>query len=476
MKILFVASEAAPMAKVGGLADVVGSLPIALRALGEDVRTMIPQYGCIDASRFPFTRIKSGTKIETSGQVKTVDLNLTQNGGVPVYTLENQEYFGTKEVYSNDLERFFFFSRAVFKILPGLDWQPDIVHCHDWLTALVIMWLKKAGYSYSCVFTIHNLAYQGTFDNSYALLHGLEKEWDGFSPDAPLPPRCFMSQGILKADRVTAVSETYAREITTPESGCGLEGLLRYRAARGELSGIVNGLDYEAWNPGTDEYLPLNFSPADLKKRVFNKIALQRVAGLPVNSDIPLIGLVQRMDEQKGIDILVQAADRILSETGVQMVILGRGRENYENALRQIAARYPRQAAVFTAFEEPLAHLIYGGSDMFLMPSRFEPCGLGQMIALRYGALPIVRHTGGLTDTVLKFSPDLGQGNGFIFHEYSAAALLKAVNEAAAAFRNKNGWSRAVERTMKLDYSWQSSARKYVELYRSLPGKKGLQN
>jgi starch synthase len=468
MKILFVSSEAAPLAKVGGLADVVGSLPKALRALGQDVRTMIPLYDCIDTSRFPLTRTKSGFEFDLSGEIKSVDVNLTQNGGVPVYLLENRQYFGTKEVYSNDLERFLFFSRAVFKLLPELDWQPDIIHCHDWLTALVIMWLKKAGYPYASVFTIHNLAYQGVFDEAFARRYGLDKEWQDCPSEAPVPPRCFMSQAILRADMVTAVSETYSREITTPESGFGLDSLLRYRGTRDELTGILNGIDYEAWNPATDDYLPVNFGPGSLKNKVFDKIALQRVAGLPINSDIPLIGLVQRMDEQKGIDILVQAIDRIINETGVQFVILGKGRDNYEEILRQVAARYPQRAAVFIAFEEPLAHLIYAGCDIFLMPSRFEPCGLGQMIAMRYATLPIVRHTGGLVDSVLKFSPDLTEGNGFIFHDYSADALLKAVKEGAAAFQDKKYWNRAVERIMQLDFSWQSSAKVYEALYSKL--------
>jgi starch synthase len=213
MKILFVSSEAAPLAKVGGLADVVGSLPKALRALGHDVRTILPQYGCIDTSRFPVTRLKSGFEFDISGETKSVDLNLTQNGGVPVYLLENRPYFGTMEVYSNDLERFFFFSKAVFSLLPELDWQPDIIHCHDWLTALVIMWSKEANYPYSSVFTIHNLAYQGFFDENFAHRYGLAKEWEEDPPDVPLPPRCFMSQAVLRADMVNAVSETYAREL-----------------------------------------------------------------------------------------------------------------------------------------------------------------------------------------------------------------------------------------------------------------------
>ncbi|MDD5701428.1 MAG: glycogen/starch synthase, partial [Dehalococcoidales bacterium] len=393
-------------------------------------------------------------------------LNLTDCGGVPVYTLENQEYFGTREVYFNDLERFFFFSRAAFEILPQMDWQPRVVHCHDWLTALAVMWIKKAGYPYATVFTIHNLTYQGFFDENFMRHHDLKKDWDYSPPGAPRPPRCFISQAILWADMVTAVSETYAREITTPELGVGQDALLRYRGA--SLVGILNGLDTDYWDPQADPFLPVNFGPGETPKRTLNKIALQKVWGLPVGGDIPLIGMVQRLDEQKGLDILLQGSDRLLSETGAQFVILGEGWDNYEDILRQLASRYPRQVASYIAFEIELAHLIYGGCDMFLMPSRFEPCGLGQMIAMRYGALPVVRHTGGLVDTVPPLSPDFKTGRGFVFHEYSPAALVAAVKEAVEAFRNKGAWTEAVRRVSQTDFSWQTSARKYEQVYKQV--------
>ena len=464
MKILFITSEATPLAKVGGLADVAGSLPRALRSLDHDVRVLMPQYGGIDTNSFPVTPVISG--FQTSREGEKVNLNLTTANETPVYLLENPRHFGTREVYTNDLERFFFFSRVVFEILPALEWQPEIIHCHDWLTALVVMWARKAGYPYASVFTIHNLAYQGFFDENFMRRHDLKKEWDYFPPEAPPIPYSFMSQAILWADLVTTVSETYAREITTPEYGVGLDALLRYRAAAGQLTGIVNGIDNQAWDPLTDRYLAVNFNTEQMAKRVFNKIALQRVTGLPVNNDIPLIGLVQRMDEQKGIDILVQGMEGLLRETGAQIVILGRGREHYEEMLRQIAARYPQQVAAVIAFEEPLAHLIYGGSDMFLMPSHFEPCGLGQMIAMRYGALPVVRHTGGLVDTVPQFNVGLTQGNGFVFHDYNPEAMTGAVKEAAAAFKNKRDWFQAMQRVCRLDFSWTASARKYEAAYR----------
>jgi starch synthase len=465
MRVLFISSEATPLIKVGGLADVAGSLPKALRSMGHDVRIMLPQYNSIDTRRFPTTCGQAGFQFYTLGSTQSINLNQTTADGVPVYLLDNQKYFGTKEVYTNDLERFFFFSRAAFEILPKMEWQPEIVHCHDWLTALVIMWLRKAGYVYRTAFTINNLAYQGFFDENFMNSHDLRKDWDYFPPDAPRPPYSFMSQAVLWADYVTTVSETYAREITTPESGVGLDALLRYRASAGELAGIINGLDYEYWNPATDEYLPVNFTSARLKKRSLNKTALQKVAGLPVNGDIPLIGMVQRMDEQKGIDIFVQGIEPVLRETGAQFVILGKGHDYYENMLRQAAFRFPQQVSVFVAFEESLAHLIYGGCDMFLMPSHFEPCGLGQMIAMRYGALPIVRHTGGLVDTVPALSADLDRGNGFVFHDYSPAAMVTAVKKATEAYRNQAAWTLAVKRVSQLDFSWQSSARRYETVY-----------
>lgn len=459
MKILFIASEATPLVKVGGLADVVGSLPKALRAQHQDVRILIPQYGSIDIESFPLSPLRT---LRLSGG-DSVNLNRTNYDDVPVYTLENPKNFGTREVYWNDLERFFFFSRAVFEILPKMDWQPEILHCHDWHTALTIMWAKKAAYPYSTVFTIHNLAYQGFFDDNFLMSHNLKKDWDYFPPDAPRPPHSFMAQAVLWADLVTTVSETYAGEITTPEFGVGLEALLKYR--RGSLTGIVNGIDYEYWNPQTDEFLPVNFNSASMKKRIQNKFALQKVAGLPVSNEAPLIGMVERLDEQKGIDIVGQGVDRIMQETAAQLVVLGQGRDSYERMMQQIASRYPQRVAAFIAFEEPLAHLIYGGCDLFLMPSHFEPCGLGQMIAMRYGALPIVRHTGGLVDTVPEFNDRLDSGNGFVFHEYSAGALAAAIKQAAEAYKQKKAWLEAMQRVSRLDFSWQSSASRYQTAY-----------
>jgi starch synthase len=468
MKILFAASEMTPLIKVGGLADVVGSLPKALRSRGHDVRVVLPQYGLFDASRFPLEKLKQSVKYDYQGDEQTFDLNQTEYCGVPVYALQNHYYFGYPEIYSRfDLDHFFFFSRAVFELLPGLDWQPEVVHCHDWHTALLALWLKKERSPYASLFTIHNLGYQGEFNPDFMAAHGLKKYWDSAPPALQPLPRNFMAQAVLNADLVNTVSETYAREIATPQMGVGLDALLRYRRDNHGLTGIVNGLDSQDWDPQKDAYLPVNYGPDQLKKRLLNKTALQRVMGLPVDGDLPLVGMVQRLDEQKGLDILGQAMESILRENGLQFVILGRGRDNYEKLVQDLNRRYPRKVAAVVGFEEPLAHLIYAGADIFLMPSRFEPCGLGQLIAMRYGALPLVRHTGGLVDSVPEFDDALSQGNGFVFHEYTPAALQGGLRRAVAAFKNRPAWQKAMQRVMKIDYSWQASAEKYEAAYRA---------
>ncbi len=467
MKILFVGAEVAPLAKVGGLADVMGSLPKALIELGHDVKVLIPRYGCINTSQI--TAVGDSFAVPVMGRQESAVIQATSinNGAVPVYMVDNKTYFGGNTIYSdNDLERYLFFSRAVVEVLPKLDWQPEIVHCHDWHAALVVMMLKKLYPSYASVFTVHNLAYQGFLDETFLQRAQLKEYWDNYPAGAPKPPFNYMSQGILWSDLVTTVSETYAKDIITAEFGVGLDHLLRYR--QDDLLGMVNGIDYEEYNPQTDPHLPANYDSASLDRRVVNKLGLQKRANLPQDVEIPLIGMVQRLDEQKGFDILEKAADRILKETHAQLVILGGGREHYENMVRQIAARYPQQMAVFTAFDNPLAHLIYGSCDMFLMPSRFEPCGLGQLIAMRYGAVPVVRQTGGLVDTVAPLSPDLQKGSGFMFREYLPESLFLVVRAAVEVFKNRDAWRQVQQRVMKLDFSWQASAAKYEAAYRKV--------
>jgi starch synthase len=398
------------------------------------------------------------------GYSEPVTLKKTMlKGKIPVYLVENQRYFGVEEIYAQgELERFLFFSLSIPDVISQLELRPDIVHCHDWHTALVPLWLKKAKIALSCIFTIHNLAYQGPFDQQFFLRSGLSPVWQEYIPaDAPRPSLNFMSQGILLADIVTTVSLTYALEILTPQYGEGLEQLLNYR--RDELYGIVNGIDYDEYNPATDPYLERNYDSNTIERRVENKLALQRKGGLPQNSDIPLFGMVSRLDEQKGIDLLLQAIDPFITETRAQLVILGEGREHYHKLLAEVALKYTDRISVFIAYDERFARLIYGGCDIFLMPSRFEPCGLGQLIAMRYGAIPVVRHTGGLVDTVKDMAE--GSGNGFVFQNYNALEMLEAIKRAEESFYHQAEWQNLMRQNMKLDFSWKASARKYEEIY-----------
>ena len=465
MKILFVAAEATPLVKVGGLADVIGSLPKALVEIGHDVRVIMPRYGIIDPADFTTSPVIGNLNIAVMRRTERVSLKVTELGSkVKVYLVDSDDFRNSIEVYGKgELERFFLFCRAVLDILPKLDWQPEIVHCHDWHTALIPLWLKRNNCHYASIFTIHNLAYQGFFDGRFLIDADLEKDWQLRPTDMPDPPLNFMSQGILWADLVTTVSETYAKEILTPEYGVGLDHLLRYRQDR--LFGVVNGLDYDEYNPATDDFIPAKYDVYTVDKRIDNKRALQKRAGFAENVEVPLIGMVSRLDEQKGLDILTASFDILFQKAEAQMVILGRGREEYHNLLRQAASRYPKQLAVFIDFDDALARLIYAGCDMFLMPSRFEPCGLGQLIAMRYGAVPIVRHTGGLVDTVQDLTQDMSKGNGFVFQGYDSEAMLAAIQRAVNSY-TKKAWHNVMRRIMALDFSWQVSAKRYESIYR----------
>jgi starch synthase len=462
MRILFIASEAFPLAKIGGLADVTSSLAIALQDLGHELCLILPRYGSI---KIPVQDIHGkNVVVSFMGHYEQVALKMTKlKKRVPVYLVENDDYFGTNEIYTQDeLKRFLFFSLNIPAIISKLDLHPDVIHCHDWHTALVPLWLRNANMELPRVFTIHNLAYQGSFDEHFFSDSGLSSVWQEYVPaGAPTPSLNFMSQGILLADIVTTVSPTYASEILTPQYGEGLEQLLDYR--RNELYGIVNGIDYDEYNPATDPYLERNYDATTLERKVINKLALQRKSGLPQNSEIPLFGMVSRLDEQKGIDLLLQAIGPFIAETRAQLAILGEGREHYHKSLAETALKYPERLAVIIARDEQLARLIYAGSDVFLMPSHFEPCGLGQMIAMRYGAIPVVRHTGGLADTVKDMAER--NGNGFVFQNYTVLEMLEAIKRAEESFYHREEWQNLVRCNMQLDFSWKASARKYEEIY-----------
>jgi len=443
LKVLFVSAEVGPFAKVGGLADVAAALPRALAARGHDVRVVTPRHSAEAigeiAALIPLS----------AGRQATARSTTSDGDGVPTYLVESEGLFPRDRVYgeANDLERYLAFCQAALELPKQLGWRPDVFHCNDWHTAPIAFGLRNRAWGdgfyrgAACVLTIHNLRYRG--------------------PDELAD---FLCQGIYYADAVTTVSETYAREILTPEYGEGLHPLLQERQDR--LFGILNGLDYREYDPAGDPHLAANFDAATLERRSANKTALQERAGLAPDANAPVVGMVSRLTEQKGMDLTLETMGALLSEGAAQFVVLGTGDETYHRAFRDLAQRHAGHAAVSIAFDHPLAQLIYGGCDLFLMPSRFEPCGLGQLIALRYGAIPVVRHTGGLADTVSDYTGPESEGNGFVFHEYSAPALLAALRRALATFQHPDEWRRLQARCMQLDFSWSRSAERYESAYR----------
>lgn len=470
MKILLCSSEVVPFAKTGGLADVAGSLPIALTARGHDVRVAMPKYGSIDEQRFGARQVIEKLKVPLAGKKEQGAVwQSSALPGVVTYLIDNARLFGQGPLYGqpNDPERFVFYQRAILEMLPALDWQPEVIHCNDWQTGLLPFYLqeRRAKTDFlakaASVYTIHNLAYQGNFAREVLQLAEL-------SDDLFVPEKLefygdfnFMKAGLLYTDIITTVSPTYAQEIQTAEYGERLEGVLARRAAR--LRGILNGLDYDIWNPGADSHLAAPYKAEDLKGKAACKQALQARLKL-AQAEAPIISLVSRLAAQKGFDLLEEILPQLL-KMGVQLVVLGLGEQRYVDLFRNAAQTYPDQVSTNLEFNEELAHQIYAGSDMFLMPSRYEPCGLGQLISLRYGTVPLVRATGGLADTVQDFDPQTGQGNGFSFREYSPAALLAAISRALLSYRDKKVWPQLMKRGLKADFSWQASAAKYEQVY-----------
>ena len=460
------------MAKVGGLADVAGSLPQAISQLGHDIRLVMPAYASIDRNKYNVTPNLTKFSLNVLGSMQQVGISqIKLNGDVPLYLIESQKYFGRPAVYGepDDLERFVFFSQAIMELPLQLDWQPEILHCHDWHPALAVSLLKMARQNdpawsgCASVYTIHNMAYQGWFDEYFASRAGLLQLLP--PPTHPLRSKAFstMALAIWHADAVSTVSPTYAREILTPEYGENLELLLQQR--RQNLYGIINGLGYQQFNPATDPYIIANYDATSLERRVQNKLALQSQGGLKTADTIPLVGMVGRLAAQKGTDLVAEALGTLLETTNIQFVFLGTGEAQFQQPLEQVARRYPKRVKLFFTFDPVLAQLVYAGCDMFLMPSRFEPCGLGQLISLRYGAVPVVRRTGGLADTVQDVSSDLSSGTGFVFEDYHPKALIEAVKRAVNAFQHKAAWRQLMLRGMAVDFSWEASARKYQELY-----------
>jgi starch synthase len=474
LKILILAAEVVPFAKVGGLADVVGALPKALHELGHDVRVAMPRYGQIKPERFELTTVLHSLTVSMSSFREQVSVRQGSIGHeIPLYMIDAPRYFDRENIYgyTDDGERFILFCRAALESMRALGWSPDIIHCNDWQTGIVPNWMHTVYRddpffaNTATVYTIHNLAYQGIF--GYRIL-----EVAGVAAGGFLYPQIvelanvvdIMGRGILFADAITTVSERYAQEILTPTFGEKLDQLLRSRRER--LFGILNGIDYQEMNPATDRYIHTQFDQETLEKRAENKRALQERAHLPVKPDVPLIAMISRLADQKGFDLIAQIIQPLLAQ-GVQLVVLGIGDQHYHEIFQNLAARYPDQVAIFLTFNTVLAQSIYAGSDMFLMPSRFEPCGLGQLIAMRYGSVPIVRSVGGLADTVQEYDPHTGEGNGFTFTNYDPWELFAAIVRALELYRFKDIWRTLQRRGMAANHSWQASAIRYVEVYRN---------
>jgi starch synthase len=477
LPVLITAVEMSPLAKVGGLADVIGALPLALRRAGVDARVAMPLHGVIDREALHLRQVTK-VPVPTPRGPRMARLLETSLREVPLYLVENEALFDRPGIYGeeDDLERWLYFCDALLAAAPRLGegrasgeaWRPTILHLHEWHTAyLGTRLLATPSHPWALcarVYTIHNLALQGPFDQDFSRRHGLSLAALMAPPDLQ-PDIVFsgMAQGILWSDVVSTVSPTYAREIQTPEFGAGLDALLRSRSDR--LAAVLNGLDYEVFDPARDPCITTSYDAETLDRRRENKKALQEEVSLPVRPQVPLAGMVSRLYDQKGSDLVALAFQRLLVERDLQLVVLGTGDALHERMLSDLQAAFPDKAAVALRFDETLAQLIYAGCDFFLMPSRFEPCGLGQLIALRYGAVPVVRRTGGLADTVQNCDLHLSSGTGFTFEAATAQELEHAVERALAAYENPTAWRNLQIRGMSQDFSWNRAAGLYRDMY-----------
>ena len=476
MKILFAASECVPFIKTGGLADVVGALSPVLAQKGVDVRVMVPLYASIPEKWTSQMKSECEFEVELGWRRQYCGVKSLEYQGVTFYFIDNHFYFGRSYIYGlggDEYERFGFFCRAVIDALPHLGFKPDVVHCHDWQTGMVpaLLKIQYAHFPFyqdmKTVYTIHNLQYQGVFPIK-AVQDTLGLGDSLFTSDKLECYGCanYMKAGLVYADELTTVSPSYADEIQTAFYGERLDGLLRAR--KGQLSGILNGIDVDDYDPAKDPMIYANYDPYHLGGKEYCKQELQKELGLNVDPNAPIVGIISRLSNQKGLD-LVECVIRELMDTGIQLVVLGMGEAKYTNLFSWAESEYPGRLAARFAMNHQLAHRIYAGADMFLMPSQFEPCGLSQMIALRYGAVPIVRETGGLRDTVLSYNKFTDEGNGFSFFNYNAHDMLHTVRRAVHYYRNnREVWYKLIVRGMTGDYSWYSSATKYMDMYERL--------
>jgi len=456
LKVLLASSEVVPFAKTGGLADVAGSLPLALEELGVDVRVIMPKYA----------------SVKVAGNSTKIGKN------IPVYFVKNDDYFNRKELYGDkfgdykdNLDRFAFFSREILERCKKEKFAPDCIHCNDWQTALVPVYLNTL-YKYDFFFadtkvlyTIHNMAYQGVFSKEEFPKIGLDWVLFHINYFEFYNKVNLMKAGLVYSDAISTVSPTYAKEILTPEFGCGLEGVLKIR--ENVLSGILNGIDYNLWSPEKDTKIFKKYSVGTLQDKYANKEMFQKEMGLKVDRSIPMFGMISRLADQKGADFVADIIGKMLNMK-TQFVLLGTGDNKYHVIFEKVAKKYPLSASISLKFDAVLAQRIYAASDMFFVPSRYEPCGLSQMISFRYGTIPVVRQTGGLKDTVQEFDPKTGKGAGFTFVEPRSEELLNAVKKSLSVYKDKPLWTSLVKSVMGLDYSWKASAKEYINLFNGI--------
>lgn len=474
IKVAIVVSEAVPFAKTGGLADVAGALPKSLGKVGADVTLIMPYYKEVAAGGFGEKKIG---KIHVPVGVTNIGVQVYRtdipNTKAAVYFLGYDQFYNRDGLYqekgidySDNAERFILLCRGALELIIHEDLRPDVIHAHDWQAGLVPIYLKKFYRDRlprtATVFTIHNVGYQGNFDRKYFPLTNLG--WEHFSINELefFGQFSFMKAGIVHADCITTVSERYAEEIQTPEFGFGMDGVLRQR--KNDLYGVLNGIDYNVWNPAKDRLLPHNYGPDNIKGKQLCKAALEKELKFETGSKVALAGVISRLADQKGCDIIVEAIDGLL-RLPCRYVLLGTGDLKYHRFFEEVAKRHPKRFAVRLGFDDALAHRIYAGADMFLMPSRYEPCGLGQMIAMAYGTIPVVRATGGLADTVVDADDKRRDGVGFTFERYSSSAFVETLERALSAYAKPRRWSALVKKAMKKDFSWEKQAGKYMDIF-----------
>ena len=475
MEVVFVASEMVPFATTGGLGDVIGSLPKEIAKLGYRVSVFLPKYKKITQKEFPLEPAGKAFDVPLGSELETVQLYSIHLKELTVYLVGHSEYFDREELYGTPMgdypdndRRFAFFQRAVTEGLKRLKIKPDVIHCHDWETGLIPVYLKTLyqGDPFfkrtKTVFTIHNLAYQGNFPPDSVPMTGLA--WDEFRYERLefYGKISFLKGGLVYSDVLTTVSQRYAQEIQSQGFGCGMEAVLVRR--KDDLVGIVNGIDPKEWDPEHDPELEARFSGHNVSGKKMCKQALQREHHLKLDPKIPVFGFVGRLVDQKGLDLLIPAVDQMVRENW-QLVILGMGDEEYHRALRVLQKRYPEHVGLGITYDTKMAKRIYSGSDLFLAPSRYEPGGIGPMIALRFGTIPLVRETGGLVDTVQEFNPKTGRGNGFIFPGYQTNDLLNTMRRAVQIYSDETLWAKLMRNAMECDFTWHASAQKYAALY-----------